>query len=188
MLLYYYDYYGCFIIINYYYDNNCSFLVCSYTGTNSCLTLCSSELMFSYECLNRQIICHLNFFIFCTALWKLLLKVKYELWLRPVWTQPLILLIPFVFFHYLPFSLFFFPCSRGKHATCVCCSERTLRFYSLSSFMVPICTILKVLILVYMQNIPVLQQKHVTKFKKKCYSITLIFSEHCTVALLCASI
>lgn len=56
--------------------------------------------------------------------------------------------------------------------------------------MVPICTILKVLILVYMQNIPVLQQKRVKKIKikKKCYSITLIFSEHCTVALLCASI
>lgn len=114
MLLYYYDYYGCFIIINYYYDNNCSFLVCSYTGTNSCLTLCSSELMFSYECLNRQIICHLNFFIFCTALWKLLLKVKYELWLRPVWTQPLILLIPFVFFSLFAIFFVLFPLFKRK--------------------------------------------------------------------------
>lgn len=33
--------------------------------------------------------------------------------------------------------------------------------------MVPICTILKVLILVYMQNIPVLQQKRVKKIKIK---------------------
>ncbi len=33
--------------------------------------------------------------------------------------------------------------------------------------MVPICTILKVLILVYMQNIPVLQQKHVKKIRLK---------------------
>lgn len=63
--------------------------------------------------------------------------------------------------------------------------------FILSSFMVPICTILKVLILVYMQNTPVLQQKTCYKDKnkkKKNDSITLIFSEHCTVALLCASI
>lgn len=63
-------------------------------------------------------------------------------------------------------SLLLSPCSRGKLAICVCCSERTPCFYSLSSFMVPICTILKVLILVYMQNIPVLQQEHVKKIKK----------------------
>lgn len=102
-------------------------------------------------------------------------------------SQPSHLLLFFIIWHFFVLS----PCSRGKLAICVCCSERTPRFYSLSSFMVPICTILKVLILVYMQNIPVLQQKHVTKIrfkKKKCYSITLIFSEHCTVALLCASI
>lgn len=105
----------------------------------------------------------------------------------PVWTSYF-----FCFcYHFFIIWRFFVlsPCSRGKLAICVCCSERTPRFYSLSSFMVPICTILKVLILVYMQNIPVLQQKHVKKIRlKKCYSITLIFSEHCTVALLCASI
>lgn len=38
--------------------------------------------------------------------------------------------------------------------------------------MVPICTILKVLILVYMQNIPVLQQKHVTKIRLKKKNVT----------------
>lgn len=107
----------------------------------------------------------------------------------PVSIQPLISFIfvsLFIVWHFFVLS----PCSRGKLAICVCCSERTPRFYSLSSFMVPICTILKVLILVYMQNIPVLQQKRVKKIKikKKCYSITLIFSEHCIVALLCASI
>lgn len=107
----------------------------------------------------------------------------------PVSIQPFISFIfvsLFIVWHFFVLS----PCSRGKLAICVCCSERTPRFYSLSSFMVPICTILKVLILVYMQNIPVLQQKRVKKIKikKKCYSITLIFSEHCTVALLCASI
>lgn len=126
---------------------------------------------------------------FWTAKRNALPKVEHWLCFMPVWTQPLsFVLFLLILFHYLAFLLLS-PCSRGKLAICVCCSERTPRFYSLSSFMVPICTILKVLILVYMQNIPVLQQKHVKKIRlKKCYSITLIFSEHCTVALLCASI
>lgn len=41
--------------------------------------------------------------------------------------------------------------------------------------MVPICTILKVLILVYMQNIPVLQQKRVKKIKKNVTASHLYF-------------
>lgn len=84
----------------------------------------------------------------------------------PVSIQPFISFIfvsLFIVWHFFVLS----PCSRGKLAICVCCSERTPRFYSLSSFMVPICTILKVLILVYMQNIPVLQQKRVKKIKIK---------------------
>lgn len=84
----------------------------------------------------------------------------------PVSIQPFIFFIfvsLFIVWHFFVLS----PCSRGKLAICVCCSERTPRFYSLSSFMVPICTILKVLILVYMQNIPVLQQKRVKKIKIK---------------------
>lgn len=49
--------------------------------------------------------------------------------------------------------------------------------FILSSFMVPICTILKVLILVYMQNIPVLRQKtcYEDKNKKKMTASHLYF-------------
>ncbi len=90
-------------------------------------------------------------------------KVKHKLCFMPVWTQPL----SFVFVSYFHYFSFFLPVQEEKLAICVCCSERTPRFYSLSSFMVPICTILKVLILVYMQNIPVLQQKHVKKIRLK---------------------
>lgn len=164
LLLYYYGYYCCFfIIIIIIMTIIVLFFGCSCTGTNSCLTFCSHRLQ----------------------------RVKHQLWFQPVWTQPLFLWFGFFEFCFSLFGIlsFFLPVQEEKLAICVCCSERTPRFYSLSSFMVPICTILKVLILVYMQNIPVLQQKHVKKIRlKKCYSITLIFSEHCTVALLCASI
>lgn len=81
------------------------------------------------------------------------------------------LLIDFFWFH--------LPVQEEKLAICVCCSERTPCFYSLSSFMVPICTILKVLILVYMQNIPVLQRKHVTKIKKLQHHTYIFWTLYC---------
>lgn len=86
-------------------------------------------------------------------------------------------------------SFVFLPVQEEKKKS-VFVAVRERLVFILSSFMVPICTILKVLILVYMQNIPVLRQKtcYEDKNKKKYDSITLIFSEHCTVALLCASI
>lgn len=73
------------------------------------------------------------------------------------------------------------PCSRGKLAICVWCSERMPPFYSLSSFMVQICTILKFLILVYMQNIPVLQQKKnmLKRFKKILHHTYIFWTLYC---------
>lgn len=73
-------------------------------------------------------------------------------------------------------SFVFLPVQEEKKSVFVAVRERLV--FILSSFMVPICTILKVLILVYMQNIPVLQQKkHVTKIriKKKWRHHTYIF-------------
>lgn len=139
IVVFYYYYY-------HYYDNNCSFFGCSYTGTNSCLTLCSS-----YGCLNY----------FWAAIRNVLPEVKCKFLFWSLCEQNLSFsFVSVSFFIFMIWRFFVLsPCSRGKLAICVCCSERTPRFYSLSSFMVPICTILKVLILVYMQNIPVLQQK-----------------------------
>lgn len=150
---------------------------CSHKATNSYLTLCSLSVLSLSVLIDvqREITCYL-IFPFWTAI-RVLLKVKYGI--CPY--EHSLSTFSCFFFH----CLFFLPVHEEKS---VCCSERTPPFYSLSSFMVPICTILKVLILLYMQNIPVLQQKHVTKIRiKKSYGITLIFSEHCNVALLCAS-
>lgn len=66
-------------------------------------------------------------------------------------------------FHYLGVTWVFLPVQEDNDL--VAAKERLV--FILSSFMVPICTILKVLILVYMQNIPVLQQKHVKKIRLK---------------------
>lgn len=63
------------------------------------------------------------------------------------------------------YSFVFLPVQEEKKPVFVAVRERLV--FILSSFMVPICTILKVLILVYMQNIPVLQQKTCYKDKNK---------------------
>lgn len=56
-------------------------------------------------------------------------------------------------------SFVFLPVQEEKKKS-VFVAVRERLVFILSSFMVPICTILKVLILVYMQNIPVLRQKN----------------------------
>lgn len=76
------------------------------------------------------------------------------------------------------FSLYFI-LPRENNSNLSCRGEKTANFYV--DFMVTICTILKVLILVYIRI-------SVFRHVRNCYSITLIFYEHCTVALLCASI
>lgn len=149
-----------------------STLFFSCSGTDSCLSLCGTKLIFFRACKEKYYV------------WEswLLQRFQQEIWNLLVWTQ---------LFHFF-LSLFviplFFSLFNRKKILFVAVRERLV--FILSSFMVPICTFLKVLILVYMQNIPVLRQKK-TCYKdknKKNYSITLIFSEHCTVALLCASI
>lgn len=149
-----------------------STLFFSCSGTDSCLSLCGTKLIFFRACKEKYYV------------WEswLLQRFQQEIWNLLVWTQ---------LFHFF-LSLFviplFFSLFNRKKILFVAVRERLV--FILSSFMVPICTFLKVLILVYMQNIPVLWQKK-TCYKdknKKNYSITLIFSEHCTVALLCASI
>lgn len=94
----------------------------------------------------------------------------------------------FTFFcHYLPF-LCFSPCSRGKKI-CVCCSERTPRFYSVEFYGTDLYNFKSSYFSIHAKYSSITTKKHVTKIRiKKNYSITLIFSEHCTVALLCASI
>lgn len=81
------------------------------------------------------------------------------------------------FFLNIFLAYFILPCEKNSNLSC--CGERTANFYV--DFMVTICTILKVLILVYIRI-------SVFRHVRNCYSITLIFYEHCTVALLCASI
>lgn len=119
---------------------------CCCSGTDSWLSLCGRDFSF-----------------FRASKERLYVLDSQESWLLQRFQHEILefacmnTIFSFFFFHYLPF-LCFSPCSRGKTSVFVAVRERLV--FILSSFMVPICTILKVLILVYMQNIPVLQQKN----------------------------
>lgn len=127
-----------------------STLFFSCSGTDSCLSLCGTKFIFFRACKEKYYV------------WEswLLQRFQQEIWNLLVWTQ---------LFHFF-LSLFviplFFSLFNRKKILFVAVRERLV--FILSSFMVPICTFLKVLILVYMQNIPVLRQKkHVTKIRIK---------------------
>lgn len=142
MLLYYYDFYGCFVIIIIIIIITTVFFFFyfhSCSGTDSCWSLCRRELVFRVS--------EGRFLRDCRDF-----NMKFEICL---YEHNLFTFYLSLFAILLFFSLF----KRKKKSVAV--RERLV--FILSSFMVPICTILKVLILVYMQNIPVLQ------LKKTCY-------------------
>lgn len=127
----------------YYYDSILFFRSCS--GTNSCLSLCGTEFILFGACKE-------GFYVLDSQESWLLQRFQQEIWNLLVWTQPFHFFLS-LFAIPLLFSLF-----KRKKNLFVAVRERLI--FILSSFMVPICTILKVLILVYMQNIPVLRQKN----------------------------
>lgn len=146
MLLYYYDYYGCFFNYYHYYESILFFRSCS--GTDSWLSLCGKEIAWwAIVCFRRP---------------GKLITAEISTWnLEFAWMNTIFSFFSIIICH----SFVFLPVREGKTSVFVAVRERLV--FILSSFMVPICTILKVLILVYMQNTPVLQQKTCYKDKNK---------------------
>lgn len=177
MLLYYYDYYGCFCYYYYHYYDSILFFFAAAV---------EPIYVYVFAVLNSSFLgCGRRGFMLWTAS-----RVDYYRDFDKKFGICLYEHNCFTFFLSLFAIPLLFSLFKRKKKISVFVAVRERLVFILSSFMVPICTILKVLILVYMQNIPVLQQKKTCyeDKNKKNYSITLIFSEHCTVALLCASI
>lgn len=147
----------------------------SCSGTDSCLSLCGTEFIFFKVSKERR------FYVMDSQECRLLQRLKHEIWNLLVSTQPFHFFLP-LFAIPLFFSLF----KRKKF--CVCCSERTPRFYSVEFYGTDLYNFKSSYFSIHAKYSSITTKKHVTKIRIKNDSITLIFSEHCTVALLCASI
>lgn len=142
--------------------------------------------------MERLYVLFLFFFHFWTAVRNVLPKVKYQLWFLPAWTQPLSFLL-FLFLFVLFWRFFVLsPCSRGKTRNlCLLQWENASFLFSVKFYGTDLYNFKSSYFSIHAEYSSITTKKHVKKIrlkKKKCYSITLIFSEHCTVALLCASI
>lgn len=120
MLLYYYDYYGCFVIIIIIIIMTVFSFFCCCSGTDSWLSLCGRD--FSFFRVSKE-----RLYVLDRQESRLLQRFQHELWNLLVWTRS---------FHFF-LSLFaiplFFSLFKKKNI-CVCCSERTPRFYSVEFY------------------------------------------------------
>lgn len=148
MLLYYYDYYGCFLLL----WQHSFFRSCS--GTNSCLSLCGTEFILFRACKE-------GFYVLDSRESWLLQRFQQEIWNLLVWTQP---------FHFF-LSLFaiplFFALFKRKKKICVCCSERTPRFYSVEFYGTDLYNFKSSYFSIHAKYSSITTKKHVTKIRIK---------------------
>lgn len=161
MLLYYYDYYGCFVIIIIIIIMTIFFFCCC-SGTDSWLSLCGRD--FSFFRASKE---HL-YVLDSQESW-LLQRFQREIWNLLVWTRS---------FHFF-LSLFaiplFFSLFNRKNI-CVCCSERTPRFYSVEFYGTDLYNFKSSYFSIHAKYSSITTKKHVTKIRiKKWQHHTYIF-------------
>lgn len=140
-----------------YYDSILFFRSCS--GTNSCLSLCGTEFILFRACKE-------GFYVLDSQESWLLQRFQQEIWNLLVWTQP---------FHFF-LSLFaiplFFSLFKRKKKICVCCSERTPRFYSVEFYGTDLYNFKSSYFSIHAKYSSITTKKHVTKIRIKKKKIT----------------